>query len=186
MKATDILSNGTLRLRAPELGDLDFLYSLENNPSLWLASANVLPYSRYQLERYIRESAHDIYTDRQIRFVIERISDKVPVGCIDLTDIDPYNAKAEVGVGVLPEYRRSGYASGAFDILKSYCDNFLHLNQIFGFVSVHNEECVNLFINKGFTQSGLLKEWIRGEESYQDVAVMQFFFEKKTLNRLRE
>lgn len=178
MTAPGKLSDGKLRLRAPEPRDLDFLYSLENTQAMWLASANIQPYSRYQLEKYIEESAHDMYTDRQIRFVIERESDATAVGCIDLTDIDPYNCRAEVGVGLLPEYRGLGYAGSALEILKGYCDMVLHLNQLFCYVQADNEASVNLFINNGFTQSGVLKDWIRGPETWCDVALMQFFFKK--------
>ena len=173
-----MLSDGLLRLRAPELKDLDFLYCLENNQEMWLASANIQPYSRYQLEQYIRESVHDMFTDRQIRFVIERESDATAVGCIDLTDIDPYNARAEVGVGVLPNFREFGYAGRALEILKCYCENVLHLNQLFCFVNTENLASVNLFINSGFAKSGVLREWVRGPESWCDVALMQFFFKK--------
>lgn len=179
MKSDDLLSDGRIRLRAPELNDLDFLYALENNQSMWLASANIQPYSRFQLERYIRESVHDMYSDRQIRFVMECEEGHKAVGCIDLTDIDPYNSRAEVGVGVLPEFRGQGYAGAALAILKRYCEKVLHLNQLFCFVDVLNTNSVKLFINSGFAESGILKEWVRGTDSWSDVALMQFFFEKK-------
>ena len=69
------LTDGKIRLRAPEPEDLDVLFNMENDTALWLVSGNAMPYSRYQLRKYIEESAHDFYSDRQIRFMIVLESD---------------------------------------------------------------------------------------------------------------
>ena len=62
----DILNDCVYRLRAPEPEDLEVLYTMENDTTLWFVSYNVAPYSRYQLKKYISESVHDIYSDHQI------------------------------------------------------------------------------------------------------------------------
>ena len=49
-----------IRLRALEPEDLDFLYTIENDVSLWnVGNANV-PYSRYVLHDYIAHASNDI------------------------------------------------------------------------------------------------------------------------------
>ena len=65
------LHSDILRLRAPELSDLDFLFHIENDTRLWVVSACKTPYSRYLLQQYIETNAHDIYADRQVRLMIE-------------------------------------------------------------------------------------------------------------------
>ena len=66
-----ILQSDTLLLRAPELGDLDFMFHIENDTRLWAVSACRMPYSRYLLQQYIETNTHDIYTDKQMRLMIE-------------------------------------------------------------------------------------------------------------------
>ena len=170
------LSDGNIRLRAPEPEDLDALYSIENDTALWVVSGNAIPFSRYQLNKYIMESAHDFYTDRQIRFMIVRESDSCVLGCIDLTDIDPYNGRAEVGVALLPSFRGQGIASAALKIICNYSCVVLRLHQLFCQVPAYNEECYNLFENNGFRESGRLKDWLINRNLYSDVILMQKFF----------
>mgnify|MGYP001790053284 CR=1 FL=1 len=60
-----------VRLRAMEPEDLDMLYHIENDRSLWNVSATNVPYSRYALHNYIADAKNDIYIDGQLRMMIE-------------------------------------------------------------------------------------------------------------------
>ena len=176
MNRSTVLSDGVYRLRAPEPEDLQYLYRMENDTNLWDISNNQVPYSRYQLKKYISESAHDIYTDRQVRFMIERIEDEIVMGCIDLTDINISNGRAEVGIAIFPEYRNKGVGAASLKILSGYAEKVLNLRQLFGFVPIDNIPSLNLFINNGFQKTGQLKEWIRCSDRYCDVVMVQKFF----------
>ena len=57
-------------LRALELDDIEFLFEIENNRDFWEISYTILPFSKYYLEKYIKESNHDIFSEKQFRFVI--------------------------------------------------------------------------------------------------------------------
>lgn len=170
------LSDGLIRLRAPEPEDLDVLYSIENDTALWVVSGNAIPYSRYQLKKYIMESTHDFYTDRQIRFMIVRESDDQVLGCIDLTDIDPFNSRAEVGVALLPAFRGQGVASAALTLISDYSSDVLRLHQLFCQIPSNNGECIRLFGKNGFTESGRFKDWLINKNLYLDVILMQKIF----------
>ena len=176
MTEKDILTDGTYRLRAPEPEDLDVLFNMENDSSIWMVSGNAVPYSRYQIKKYIQQSQHDFYTDRQIRFMIEREADNVVMGTVDLTDIDPYNGRAEVGIALLSEYRGQGIASAALKIVLGYAKRILRLRQLFCLVPADNETSVKLFASNGFGESGRLQQWLVHEESYSDVLILQKFF----------
>lgn len=179
-----MLSNELISLRAPEPEDLEVLYLMENDASLWLASCNVVPYSRFQLRKYIEESAHDVYTDRQVRFMIEMKGDgavaggSMVAGSIDLTDIDLLNGRAEVGIALRPEFRGRGIAAQALTLLEEYAASFLGLNQLFVLAPESNIHSIKLFSSAGFTVSGTLKDWLRTEQKYENVVVMQFFLKK--------
>ncbi len=176
MKETDLLSDGKYHLRAPEPEDLDVLFNMENDTSLWMVSGNAVPYSRYQIKKYIVQSQHDFYTDRQVRFMIVRDSDGEVLGSVDLTDIDPYNGRAEIGIALLSEYRGQGVASAALKIVAGYAQKVLRLKQLFCHVPSDNKLSIKLFSTNGFTESGRLKDWLVKGESYDDVLIMQKFF----------
>ena len=160
-------------LRAPEPEDLDMLFTLENDTDMWEVSSNIIPYSRHRLEKYIIESSHDLYTDRQIRFIIHSLAPSIPIGCIDLTDIDPYNDRAEVGIAILEQYQGEGVASAALEKLCSYAKDRVHLHDLFAHVPVDNEASRKLFISAGFEHVGTLKDWLHVAEGYKDVLILQ-------------
>lgn len=171
-----LLSDGTYMLRAPEPEDLDVLFNMENDTSLWMASGNAVPYSRYQIKKYIVQSQHDFYTDRQVRFMIVREADSAVMGSVDLTDIDPYNGRAEIGIALQAEYREKGVASAAIKIVCGYSKKVLRLRQLFCHVPANNDHSIKLFVSNGFSESGRLKDWLVHDESYCDVLVLQKFF----------
>ena len=84
-----------VNLRAMEPEDLDLLYRIENDHELWSLGSTNVPYSRYALHEYMANSTGDIYTDKQVRLIIEN-EDRVTVGLADLTNSSrsPCAAKA--------------------------------------------------------------------------------------------
>ena len=94
------LKDDMIRLRAPEPEDLELMYAMENDTSLWSVGNATLPYSRYTLREYLEQSRQDLITERQARFVIE-IENGERAAMIDLADYDPINGRAEVCIGIL-------------------------------------------------------------------------------------
>ena len=166
------LESENMRLRAPEPEDLDLLYTMENDTTLWSAGNATLPYSRYTLRAYLEQSRQDLITERQARFVIETAEGE-RAGMIDLADYDPINSRAEVCIGILGSYRGKGIATQALQQLCRYAAERLHLHQLYAYVPVWNEESLRLFEKCGFTGNATLKDWIRGKEGYSDVILMQ-------------
>ena len=52
-----------MRIRAIEPEDLELLYTIENDMSLWWISSQTAPLSRYHLRDYIANNEADIYKD---------------------------------------------------------------------------------------------------------------------------
>lgn len=166
-------SGKLIYLRAMEPSDLDFLYSIENDPSMWDVSSYTSPYSRHILSRFIENSMSDLYADRQLRVMICRIQDDKPVGTIDLTDFAPSHRRAGVGIAVHDPYRRNGYASEALDILTEYAFHVLHLHCLYAIVTVDNVPSITLFENQGYEQRGILLDWVLSKEGYKDGVLLQ-------------
>ena len=106
-------------LRALEMEDLEFLFKIENDRSLWGVGCTNVPYSRQMLIDYIASASADIYADRQMRLIIEDVQQKT-VGMIDLINFDPRHLRAEIGIVIKDEARGKGYAQEAIRQLLVY------------------------------------------------------------------
>ena len=164
-----------IRLRALEPEDLELLYRIENDDVLWRVGATNVPYSRYVLHDYIANTRSDIYADRQLRLMIESEEHNV-VGIIDLVNFEPRHLRAEIGVVVVADSRRQGYASAALRELCRYAQETLHLHQLYAIIDVENTAAVELFRKSGFDIENTLKNWLYTGADYHDAVLMQTFF----------
>ena len=164
-----------VKLRAMEPEDLELLYQIENNRDLWKVGATNVPYSRYVLRDYIARATGDIYTDRQVRQIIEN-SEGTPVGVIDLMNFDPQHQRAEVGIVIMEPFRRQGLGAAALEQIKQYAAEVIHLHQLFAYIDADNDESLQLFQKADFKQSAVLKDWLFDGRIYHDACVMQLFF----------
>lgn len=162
-----------ISLRAIEPEDLDLLYKIENDELLWDAGLNNVQYSRYILHEYIANSKGDIYTDKQVRLIIE--NGKESVGIIDLVDFNPKNLRAEIGIVIQKKHRNKGYAKAALLHIIRYAKDVLHLHQLYAYIDVYNNNSIKLFSNVGFTSSVELKDWLYDGSKYHNSIIMQYF-----------
>ena len=162
-----------VRLRAMEPEDLDLLYRIENDSQLWGVGATNVPYSRYLLHEYISNATGDIYTDRQVRLMIENEEGQV-VGIADVMNFDPRHLRAELGIVIERAYRRQGYATDAIRQILDYARKVLHLHQLYAFVGCDNHASMELFSKVGFTREAELKDWLYDGKDYHLAIVMQY------------
>lgn len=160
-------------LRALEPEDLDILYQVENNSDEWAVSTANMPYSRQLLREYILNSTGDIYTDKQVRLMVEakEVERNVTVGIIDLFNFNPEHSRAEVGVYILPEYRGKGYGSRTLQQLVSYATTKLHIHQLYAIIPVSNTVSQQLFYSAGFTTIATLPQWLRTQGGFSDAII---------------
>jgi diamine N-acetyltransferase len=172
----NVLLGNNIRLRAIEPGDLDFLFTIENDPKIWRVGNTLMPYSRYQLEQYILSSQHDFYSEKQIRLMIDLLlpeNKKKTVGVLDLYDFEPHHKHAGVGIFVLPEEQGKGYATEALAILIRYCFEILNLHMIHCTITTDNLSSIRLFEEAGFSQCGIKKEWRYLDHKWMDELMFQ-------------
>jgi len=164
-----------INLRALEPEDLELLYEWENNISYWIISSTVVPFSKYNLKRFIKNSHKNIYETGQLRLMIEHIQDKISIGTIDIFDFDSFHKRAGVGILIAKEdYRRRGYASMTLNCLINYCFNTLQLHQLYCNILSNNRESMDLFKKVGFVESGIKKDWVRTADGWMDEHMFQF------------
>ncbi|MCD8202251.1 MAG: GNAT family N-acetyltransferase [Prevotella sp.] len=163
-----------VRLRAIEPEDLDTLYGIENDPLLWNVSTTNVPYSRYALYEYVATSKNDIYSDRQVRMMIEDEQQNV-VGIVDIIDFDPRHLRAEVGIVIRKHLRNHGYAFATMVRIKRYALEVLHLHQLYVCIDKENTDSIKLFEKSGFVKTSELKEWLFDGKNYHSALLMQLF-----------
>ena len=168
-----LLENDHIRLRAIEPEDIDVLYMWENDTELWELGSSIAPFSRYIIKEYLINSKQDIYQNKQLRLMIELKESRTAIGTIDLYDFDAFHSRAGVGILIDKSYRNQGFGLQSLELLENYGFEFLKLKQLYAFIPEKNQNSVKLFQKAGYTQSGRLKEWLSGKDSFEDVLVLQ-------------
>ena len=115
------LTGETIYLRALEPNDLEFVYAMENDQSIWEVSNTQTPYSRFLVKQYLENAHQDIYEAKQLRLAICQDEDFPAIGLIDLFDFDPQNRRAGIGIVIQSiENRKQNIGSEALELLIQY------------------------------------------------------------------
>ena len=166
-----------ITLRAMEPEDLDILYKIENDMALWHVSTTNVPYSRYVLHDFIANSSGDIYTDKQVRLMVENEEGKA-IGTVDLVNFSAQHQRAELGLAILQTYRNRGYGKATLEKIIDYSWKILHLHQLYVVVDSSQTETIKLFLKCGFVQGAVLHGWLYTGEEYQNAVLLQYFKDK--------
>ena len=160
-------------LRALEPEDLDFVYHIENDTSLWELSDTQTPYSRFLIKQYLENAQQDIFEAKQLRLAICDSQDNT-IGLIDVFEFDIKNKRAGIGILIQDkENRNQGYGKEALELLVDYCFQTLHLHQVYANISENNSASLKLFKNNGFEIIGLKKDWSFDGEIYTNEYILQ-------------
>ncbi|WP_400079476.1 GNAT family N-acetyltransferase [Winogradskyella sp. R77965] len=160
-------------LRALEPEDLDFVYTIENDTSLWELSDTQTPYSRFLVKQYLENAQQDIYEAKQLRLAICDKNDKT-IGLIDIFDFDVKNKRAGIGILIQNESDRyKGSGKEALELLVNYCFSALHLHQVYANISESNSASLKLFEGNGFKRIGLKKDWSFDGKQFSNEYILQ-------------
>lgn len=167
-----MLAGENIIFRTIEPKDIDCLLAWENDTENWKVSNTFVPFSRKLMEEYVY-SAQDIFTTKQIRFIIEDKETNAQLGCVDLFEYDPFHLRAGVGILIDKNHRNKGIAKEAILLLKDYSFKHLKLNQLYCSVGASNNASIQLFSQTGFIQTGIKKAWLNYGESWEDELFFQ-------------
>lgn len=166
------LKGEDIYLRALEPEDLELIYVIENDESIWEVSQTQTPYSRFLIKQYLENCHKDIYEVKQLRLVIMS-KDNVPIGFVDLFDFDPKNDKVGVGVLVFDKFRGEKYGKSALELLIKYVFKNLYVHQIYANVLEDNLVSIKLFESLGFVKSSVKKDWVLEGSQYKNEYLFQ-------------
>ena len=168
------LKGNTIYIRALEPNDLEFIYAIENDKSIWEVSNTNTPYSRFLVKQYLENAHQDIYEAKQLRLAICQDQDFPALGLVDLFDFDPFHLRAGIGILIAnTEYRQKGYATEALKLMVRYTFETLQLHQLYCNISSDNAISLQLFQNVGFEIVGTKKGWLKTANGWQDEILLQ-------------
>ncbi|AOW09475.1 GNAT family N-acetyltransferase [Flavobacterium gilvum] len=168
------LKGDTIYLRALEPNDLEFIYAMENDQSIWEVSNTHTPYSRFLVKQYLENAHQDIYEAKQLRLAICQDQDFPALGLIDLFDFDPKNNRAGIGIVIQGEENRNqNIGSEALGLLIRYAFINLNLHQLYANIGCENKASLSLFTKFGFEKIGVKKDWTLINGVYKDEAIFQ-------------
>ena len=166
------LKGSLINIRVLNLEDLTFLYSLENNKSLWELSQTHKPFSKKVLQTYLATAHKDIKELKQLRLMITSKTNE-PLGFIDLFNYDVRNKRAGVSIVLIGQYSKKGYGKDALHLLINYSFTELHLHQLYSNVLEGNKASFHLFKSVGFEEIGIKKDWRLYEGHYKNEYLFQ-------------
>ena len=168
------LQGQTVYLRALEPEDLEFIYAIENDETIWEVSNTQTPYSKFLISQYLENAHQDIYEAKQLRLAICKNNTFEAIGLIDLFDFDAKNKRAGVGIIIQNEVdRNSGLGKEALGLLINYAFQQLQLHQLYANIGTENIASLALFATFGFEKIGIKKDWIFINNSFNDEVLLQ-------------
>ena len=157
-------------MRAMERTDLRFVHGLFNDRavmSYWFEE----PFDALaELEDIYERHIHD---DRERRYIIE--SDGLPVGLVELVEINTIHRNCEFQIIVAPAAQGRGYATVATRRALDYAFRILNLHKVYLYVDIANEKAAHVYEKIGFVQEGLLREQYFSNGAYRDARLMRVF-----------
>lgn len=173
------LKGETVFLRALEPEDLEFVYAIENDETIWEVSNTQTPYSKFLIRQYLENAHQDIYEAKQLRLAICKNGTFEAIGLIDLFDFDAKNKRAGVGIIVQNETdRNSGFGKEALSMVINYAFQQLELHQLYANIGTENRASISLFTTFGFQKIGVKKDWNFVRGNYADEALFQLINQK--------
>jgi diamine N-acetyltransferase len=159
-------------LRALEPNDIDVLFSIENDSSLWKYSNRNEPFSRFTLNKYIESQDQDLYELKQKRFVLSN-KNRTVLGLVDLFDFEPFHRRAGVGILIVSEFQNKGFGVEAIKLLENQCKLFYNMHLLYANIPSENSQSIKLFKKMNFSLIGVKKSWNYYENSFHDEYLYQ-------------
>lgn len=176
----------TIRLRAPEMGDLEAYWRWVNDPAVnafrW--EGQQWAKSRDQVRKDLEQTVHG--RPDKMEMIVD-LPDGRPIGFVSLGGLDRHNGKAELSI-VLGEREAWGHGYGSEavrQVLAMAFDN-LRLNKVWLQVDAVHSKAIASYERLGFKVEGRLREdWYRRGE-FADTVVMGLLAREWRQSRVAE
>ena len=148
---------GRVRLRALELKDLDFFYTLnqdtERNKLIdWLKP----PQSKKVLKAWLKEKLGQGLSNYGYQWMIESVQAET-LGSVVTHSCDARTGSFSYALDIAPEFQRQGYATDAITVVLSYYFGELRFQKVTVAVASNNAASLALHQKLGFKHEGSIR-----------------------------
>jgi RimJ/RimL family protein N-acetyltransferase len=165
-----VITEGRVRLRALEEGDLERTRAWVNDPEVARLVNRVTPVTGPQHREWYQRVLADPH---QVIFAIEVVPDGMHIGNCGLKHIDPRVRKGELWVYLGERaYWGQGYGTEACQALCRYGFERLNLHRIYLYVAEYNRSAIRLYERLGFHTEGRLRDDIFQDGRHYDSVIM--------------
>jgi len=156
-----MLKGNSIYLRVVEAEDATKLFLWENDPENWKVSNTEIPFSMHSIHQLIEQQSN-IRNSGEIRFIICLNENGIPIGTLDLYDINFKHGYATIGIMIAEESeRRKGFAAESLRLISEYARDILDLTNLQCTIHGDNENSITLFEKVGFSRVGIRKNWLQ-------------------------
>lgn len=168
-----MLEGANFRLRPWRDEDLPVLTTLRNDVAL---QAQLLARARGSRPEQVREwlLSRSGQADHMLFIIAEREDDQTQ-GFIQISDLDPVNGHADLGICLLGQARGRGLGGQAIVLLANYLRDQWRLNKLSLRVRADNAAALRCYEKSGFERCGLLRQHVFIEGRWHDVILMERF-----------
>jgi ribosomal-protein-alanine N-acetyltransferase len=166
-----ILQTQRLTLRPLEAGDADAMHALMSDAEI-MAFWDVAEIDDIELTKAIMDAQlRDMDLGRALYWAMIRREDGAFVGCCDLSEIDRWHHRAEIGFMVGKPFWSDSYGYEAMQAVMSHAAQGLHLRRLSARAHLGNVRSVRLLVRLGFEEEGLLRGYIARAGERRDCLV---------------
>jgi ribosomal-protein-alanine N-acetyltransferase len=163
-----ILQTSRLTLRPLRADDAEPLHALMSDAEV-MAWWDVAEIEDIELTTAILQSQiADMDRGRAIYWAMERSEDGAFIGCCDLSEIDRWHHRGEVGFIVGKPFWSDGYAFEAMQAVMSHAAQVLHLRRLSARTHLGNVRSVRLLERLGFDEEGVLRGYVARDGERRD------------------
>jgi [ribosomal protein S5]-alanine N-acetyltransferase len=127
------------------------------------------PYPDGEAARYVSKQILECEQGRSVTFGIDRKSDKLFCGVIEIRDLEIEHAQAELSFWLVPEVWGQGYMSEALKPAIDYGFEVLDLNRLYAYHMVRNPASGKALQKNGLIPEGILRQRVRKWGIFEDV-----------------
>ena len=163
-----ILQTSRLTLRPLRVDDADAQHLMMSDTEV-MAWWDVPEIQDIELTTLILQSQiDDTDRGRAVFWAMERSVDGAFIGCCDLSEIDRWHHRAEVGFIIGKAFWSDGYAFEAMQAVMSHAAQALHLRRLSARTHLGNVRSVRLLERLGFAEEGLLRGHVERDGERRD------------------
>jgi [ribosomal protein S5]-alanine N-acetyltransferase len=127
------------------------------------------PYPDGEAERYVSRQILEFELEHSFAFVIQRKSENLFCGVIEIRDIEREHSQAELSFWLAVEMWGNGYMSEALKPMLRFGFEDLDLNRLYAYHMVRNPGSGKVLQKNGFTEEGVLRQRVRKWGVFEDV-----------------